>query len=432
MKIARDALFLLILLASVGGVAVVTPAGALAGLAAGCGLLLLLTGRYGNPPVLLGVILSLYLLTGGLNVSLYRGDIDPDFLRFATFSVVALLAGFALALVPGERCAGASHTVTMAPVADLLVYITALPGVVGLVWMVAGVHGMPLLDPALRFAIDPKALLLVETLFVPLILRGVSLWDTSPAPVVKKLELAGWFLLLALPGYRGWLVGALGVLALVALSRGATRRTLVLAGSAGVLSLAILVFFALVRRLTQVELFDPAESLRMHGAENLPQWFAQLHFAVRESLFIGQGLWFLRQDGIGGPPLLFADLMTLLPGQQLAAGAVLGDFFGRSLAGGLTASLPGVLFYEYGGPGALLVMAAMGGLMGVGWRWVRQAHHRLPVGLYALCYFYLLHFFHRGTLKPSYIVVPLMLGGVLFLMRQSAVVRSSAPFSSRA
>lgn len=414
--LSRDAFVFLVLLAVTGGLVSVVPVAGLACLAVCTGLLMLLTRRYGDPAFLLGLVLPTYLLTGGLNISLYRGDIDPAFLRFASFSVLALLGGFALALLPGARPKILSATT--APVPDLLVYASALPGAVGLVWMLASAQGLPLLEPALRFAIDPKALVLVETLFVPLILRGVSLWDTPSAPVRKKLELGGWFLLLALPGYRGWLVGALGVLMLVALARGVTRRTLLWAGSAGVLSLVILVSFALLRRLTQAELFDPAESLRMHGAEDLPQWFAQLHFAVRESLFVGQGLWLLRQDGVAGPSLLFADLITLLPGQQQAAGAVLGDFFGRSLAGGLTASLPGVLFYEYGN-GALAVLAGLGVLMGLGWRRVRAAPSRLTLGLYALCYFYLLHFFHRGTVKLAYLLVPLMLAGVIFLIRQT-------------
>lgn len=418
---ARNSLLLLVIVSVLAGVSAVLPLGALAGLIGAGVCCALVTGREAFPGFLLGGLVALYILVGAPNISLYRGDIDPAFLRIMVLSCFALTAGFAVGALlgggvrPGVRSAsgqGRQSGNSVLEIPDSVVFLSALPGLCGVLWVVAGVRGLPLLDPALRFAIDPRALVLVEMLLVPLILRGLSLMGAhrTSSPLLQQAELAGWFLLLAVPGYRGWLVGALGVLVLTALSSGRlTRRKVLWSGAAALVGVGVLVLFVVIRRLTQAELYDPTESLRIHGAEALPGWFAQIHFSIRESLYTAQGLWSMRTDGVGGPSLFFADLATLLPGKQQAAGAILGDFFGRSLGGGLTASLPGVLYYE-AGPWAFLVLGGMGAVMGAGWSRLYRAHASRPAyALYFLIYIYLLHLFHRGTLKLAYLAVPLFL-----------------------
>ena len=427
--ITRDSLLILCLLLPAAGIALFSPTIALAAF-----VIALITGAtasrtLASPLVLLAGTLALYLLVGGANISTYRTDtISPIFLREIFWATLCLLAPFAAATLFAPRftprctprCTPQNHLTEEIghPLSTQLVWACALPGLLGTGWMLADVQHIPLMTPEARFAIDPKSQLFIETLFIPFILRGITIINAPIPPKTHLAELALWLILLALPGYRGWVIEALGILSLTALSTRPSLRTFLFALVAGGVSLALLVLLALLRRLTQQDLYLPAESLRMHGAEHLPQGFAQLHFTARESLYVAQELWKLRLDDLaGGSSLLFADLLTILPGTQPAAGDILGDTFGRVLAGGLTASFPGVLFYEYGN-GAYVIMALVGLVFGLWWHWIKKKHPSTPThhALFFLTYLFLLHLFHRGTLKPSYLLLPLMLWSILFIL----------------
>ena len=89
----RDSFWLLVIVVCAAGVALVSPVAAMVLCVGAVLLCVVLTRAYSYPGFLLAMALPLYLLVGGLNLSIYRGDIEPDFFRFMALSILALLGG---------------------------------------------------------------------------------------------------------------------------------------------------------------------------------------------------------------------------------------------------------------------------------------------------------------------------------------------------
>ncbi len=99
-------------------------------------------------------------------------------------------------------------------------------------------------------------------------------------------------------------------------------------------------------------------------------------------------------------PLFFADLLTVLPGENLAAGQSLSRLFGATQDGGLTPGLLGGLYIDYGSA-SVVVYGIIGVLLSFMQRSVRSSPYFMIV--YAQLLTQLIHLFHRGFIKPEYV-----------------------------
>lgn len=99
-------------------------------------------------------------------------------------------------------------------------------------------------------------------------------------------------------------------------------------------------------------------------------------------------------------PLLFADLFTVLPGENLAAGQSLSRIFGSTQDGGLTPGLLGGIYIDYG-----LTSIGVFAVMGLMLCWMQRSLASSPyfIIIYAQVITQAIHLFHRGFLKPEYV-----------------------------
>lgn len=429
--IRRDSFLLLLIVSLCAGVSLYNPLAALVVLFVASATCMVMTKNWNDPGYLLAVLLSFYMIIGGGNFSSYRGEIETDFMQFLLVSTLCLLTGMGVAQIIAAQ--NMPLPVTTRPSTLLkqdAIYwigISALPGLVGIAGMLFTLPTLPLLMPSARFLLVPQWQVLIECLFVPMIFSLCAMAEDYEKKIIYKITAIFFLILLSLTGYRGWVIEGIGLATMIWLmatdSKGPKFFGVVFAL---MISLAIIVALALLRRLLDVDLYAPDESLRVHGAENWPQFFAQIHFAFRESLYTAQTLWQLYNPSIEHPTLFFADLWTLLPGVQLAAGDMLAQAFGHILGGGLTAALPGVLYYDFGSAAFYLLFIA-GMMLGWGWKKVEKSHSILFVALYYYAFFSFLHLFHRGALKPTYFIIPILLGLVL-CMREGFYRFAHAPY----
>ncbi|MFG6551034.1 hypothetical protein ACGYLV_18480 [Sulfitobacter sp. M21595] len=99
-------------------------------------------------------------------------------------------------------------------------------------------------------------------------------------------------------------------------------------------------------------------------------------------------------------PLLFADLFTVLPGENLAAGQTLSRIFGATQDGGLTPGLLGGIYIDYGS------VSIFGfGIIGLLLCWMQRSVASSPyfIIIYAQVITQAIHLFHRGFFKPEYV-----------------------------
>lgn len=130
---------------------------------------------------------------------------------------------------------------------------------------------------------------------------------------------------------------------------------------------------------------------------------APLHVAFRETIgitnrIVTSGL----SNEITSYPLLFADIYTVLPGEQVAAGRALGEMMGVIGGGGLTPGIVGGVFLDYGSGGVLLAAIVVGVVLSYLRRQSFYSSFWLVVFCLSIAQFF--HLFHRGFLKPEYVL----------------------------
>lgn len=111
-------------------------------------------------------------------------------------------------------------------------------------------------------------------------------------------------------------------------------------------------------------------------------------------------------------PLFFADLFTVLPGGNVAAGQTLARIFGASEAGGLTPGLLGGVYIDYG-VGGLVFFLVFGFCFVFIDRFMQSSPYFIVV--YAQVITQFIHLFHRGFLKPEY-VTAIIIAGFYFVL----------------
>ena len=378
-----------------------------------------------HPAIFVGAGTTLFLLIGGLNVSYYCGIIQDEFFFYVLQAIMAFSAGAALVTLVTR--APDKRPLKITPVSIELVILSALPGVVGVLWVVLAV-GIPLINPEARFLAPGRAMLLAETLNASFVLLAYYYLSRGvPKPTLLMVAFGGIVMfLLLVPGYRNWpLVACLIAMIGLTLSGGMqiNVRKLALFGGIAVFLLAIIMEF---RRDNSSSLVDTATTMEIYRVEYIPAFLAQVHFGFRESLGIGQ--WLLQTGSTyTGPPLFIADILTMF-GSELTGGRIIAERVGAALDGGLTAGLVGVLTLEFGATTCLLMFFCAGMFGSVLWNWFRRNMRPEIAFVYGYFLVNFLLLFHRGIPKPSNFIVPayfyalVMMSGVI-----RSMIRPAAP-----
>lgn len=125
------------------------------------------------------------------------------------------------------------------------------------------------------------------------------------------------------------------------------------------------------------------------------------------------------ENTINPYPLFFADLFTILPGEDLAAGQSMSRIFGSTEDGGLTPGLLGGIYIDFG-----LASVAVFGIMGLLLSWIQRSVTSSPYYfiIYAQVLTQSIHLFHRGFLKPEY-VTSILIACFYYMLCQRTCVR---------
>jgi hypothetical protein len=125
-----------------------------------------------------------------------------------------------------------------------------------------------------------------------------------------------------------------------------------------------------------------------------------LHLGFRETFGIANNIMVKGLNNSSSISLLWLDFLTVLPGEQISSGKALGDIVGRSGGGGLTPSIIGSFYLDFG----------------VTWyRWFillvcslfyyirRKLKESVDFAIVTLIAFQFFHLFHRGYPKIEYL-----------------------------
>lgn len=345
-------------------------------------------------------LLSTYLTIGGVNISAYRGTITN--LTMQTH-LLCLLSFLTAILIFDRDLRGPTKLKMEKPTPRFVILATLVPGILAFILMMAWYGFIPF-SASKRFTTNPLVLLMLESLLVPIILlsrnnfllqrSGFKYWS-GPAILL---------LLLMLSGYRGWIVLGIfmvGTFGLLTRQSNFSIRKLAFVGLAVVV---LIVGGDALRRLAGGDLLSTSRALSAYRFNSeMLEFLAPIHFAFRETISIAQYLW---TAAVPDPSTsyVFADFATLLPGKQLSGGQLIGNIVGRFQQGGLTPGLIGDLVFEYGGY-AYPIFAILGALTGRLASVARRQPYGVNGAVYAMYSVYILHWFHRGILKPAYIFV---------------------------
>lgn len=368
-----------------------------------------------NPTFLCPLVFCTYILIGAPNISSYRGEITDTTLNIFFVSLLIIWISTEIAgVIPALK------TKPKAPQVRLeQILLLSLPGIAGVLMMVP--HGIPLFNPVALADVPAKSVFLTETIFAPYILLLERFYFKKKIQKSRNIELTAlalFFFMLALPGYRGWIIIA-ALLWVTASFRSSNQikfsKTIILA----ILIVGVMVGIAIVRRTLNPSLLGADDVLNEFDAQALGPTFGLLHFALRESIAISQSL--LTSNITLPEGVLLSDFLTMLPGKRLSGGEIVAQAFNEFSGVGLTPGAVGALASEFSLVGGLALLALISFTIGYLHKTATRSGRVSAYLGYLLCTMYFLHYLHRGIPKPAYVFVPLLLMTANLVFRRPLV-----------
>lgn len=348
------------------------------------------------------VFITLYLLIGLPNISAWRGYVTVDTVRMYSVCVWAVYLPVAF-LSRKARFRGGGLRAGPAMSVVITVHLAVTFAVVAYIYLR---YGNVLLNQHLRLGIPPL-LGYISRSALPLA-AVVPFMYTKPR--VQLAIVSASCLPSILLGSRGTAAVALLSYALARVyasgwklggSRVISRRAGVIA--AGLLGIVVVATGFFLRRPADGHLSTASQLVQTYFS--VEGWWVYailpLHIGFRETVGLSNTIMsFEPFTRGGGPPLFFADLFTLLPGEQIAAGQALGEMFGRVESGGLTPGLLGGTYIDFG-YWSILIFLGIGLLLA--WSIKRGLCDQKYIPIYVILLTQVIHLFHRGFIKPEYI-----------------------------
>lgn len=113
-------------------------------------------------------------------------------------------------------------------------------------------------------------------------------------------------------------------------------------------------------------------------------------------------------------PLFVAELYTIFPGKQPAPGQIIGSFVGKNLDGGLTPNLLGGLYIDFG---VYAIFGCMIFIFIINFFYKKAIFNEYYKILYVVSLTQFFHLFHRGFLKPEYVMAYIIIFFYFFILR---------------
>lgn len=341
-----------------------------------------------------------YLGIGLLNISTWRGTIDSYTVSLYLFSVVLFLVPLHLVHVTTVNN-GLLPVFTIKGKVYLPVFYVHLAVVYLCLAYIYNTIGPVMFNQDLRFDIPTEFSYIIKS----------TIGAVAFLPIIGRSR-TKIFVLLFLATIPSILIGARGVALLGIFSFFAMaffyKESVVKVNKKYVLFFAIVGLLIIyvgffIRRDGTGHLISVKEliDLYFYSDNFLVYAVAPLYLAFRETL----GLTFhIISHDVGNTinqyPLFIADLFTVLPGENLAAGQTLGMILGRTGGGGLTPGMLGGVFIDFGTL-AVLIFFVFGCFISVIFRLALTKVNFFPIYIVLTTQFF--HLFHRGFFKPEYI-----------------------------
>lgn len=172
----------------------------------------------------------------------------------------------------------------------------------------------------------------------------------------------------------------------------------------GVLAIFIIYFFYYSRRWFSSVLISNMAVIRKFFQSSNPLYLLilPLYASFRETVGLANVI--IKNDYknvFTDYPLFFAELATILPGKQLSPGQAIGMITGKNLAGGLTPNILGGLYIDFGIWSIFGVFFFVVFIKILYKKAVFNEYYKI---LYVITLTQFFHLFHRGFIKPEYIV----------------------------
>jgi len=302
-----------------------------------------------------------------------------------------------------------------------LILILLFPSFVALPYLIS-LKGLSFLKDD-RFGTDPIIHLSILIGFLPLSLSIYNMRVAKEANIAKDLLyyfIILWFIFGSIVlGYRNSLVGIMVCYIAISMEKFSIRKVFPYA----IIGAILIVGIDIYRRTNSTSLLDLQSLQEKYHATDIPQFFAGLHFTFREGFGISQRL--ILNYGQSPYGIFFADLLTLLPGEQLSGGRLVANLAGSTVQeGGLTTSLIGLSMFEFGLAGGCAFLALISVMFStmIGWQ---TPDDRLSEGLLmGIPTYEFLLLFHRGDMRVySYFLLFSIVLVVYF--RKSRLLRTS-------
>lgn len=359
--------------------------------------------------------LTVYLTIGLLNISTWRGYVTVETLSLYAWSMYALV--LPILVLARRRIDVPFQQARQQDLVKLLI-ICHISIVFLAVLFVYGNIGNVLIDQHLRFRI-PTAMEYVIKSALPI--AGVLPFLKLKWPVL-------WLLALVVPpvmiGSRGTAVIGIVAYVIVMLHRGGGRldlRTFLVRKRSSLLYglsvVGIISGLFYLRRGSHSDLaaVDVIMNHYFDYDNALIRMILPFYLGFKETIGLTTIIISDQVINTDNPyPLIYADLLTLLPGENLAAGESLSRIFGSTQDGGLTPGLLGGIYIDYG-----LISIGVFAIMGLILCSMQRSIASSPyfIIIYAQVITQAIHLFHRGFLKPEYITSVLIAAFYYMLCR---------------
>ena len=174
--------------------------------------------------------------------------------------------------------------------------------------------------------------------------------------------------------------------------------------SLGLTSLLILHLFYYTRRIFSNRLVSNLQIVKTYFNSNSYFFLLilPLYTSFRETIGIANSL--IKSEvhnNVTNYPLFFSELITVLPGEQPAPGQIVGQIIGKKLEGGLTPNIMGGLYLDFGW---YTIFGCVFFVLTIKYFYSKSFYNEYYKVLYVISITQFFHLFHRGFMKPEYLV----------------------------
>ncbi|MDP2228897.1 MAG: hypothetical protein Q8J78_15630 [Moraxellaceae bacterium] len=351
--------------------------------------------------ILLAVVLGVYLIIGFAPISLYRGEMKAETVSayilfiFPFYLSILFLSWIRDRKVPSISLAWGGR-------AETIFYAHMLVVWSGTVYVYVA-YGNVFLNQDGRFFINPLVGYVVKS----------GLYAAIYVACVRRLRsFKDFFVYVFLPIAPTILIGSRGNVVAYVMAVGLyyflISGRVSIKGYAKSVAVIMLVFFVVtgifyLRRSGEGAFITVDELIYsyFHDDGYVSYILAPFHVAFRETIGLANRVITVGiVNEVTSYPLFVADMVTVLPGEQVAAGRALGEMMGVIGDGGLTPGLIGGIFLDYGHAGVIFAAVMLGLVLAFLRKLSTHSHYWLIVFCVTIAQF--VHLFHRGFVKPEY------------------------------